>query len=168
MDILGQWGVRDATPVEREEARRLARYLEGSPLQGRPLPHRTRLRPPDESYVASLGGPLPYMRRRSRIEEETAEHGRRLAHAWHALAQECGSDRERFARRWRATAHRWVFDDVNELIDQHNRWFPAEARLPMDPRTGDFVLVHGERYDLRPLDAAWILARFPTSTRTAA
>jgi hypothetical protein len=31
----------------------------------------------------------------------------------------------------------------------------------MDPRTRDFVLVNGRRYDRRPLDAAWILDRFP-------
>jgi hypothetical protein len=26
---------------------------------------------------------------------------------------------------------------VNELIDRHNRFYPAESRLPMDPRTRD-------------------------------
>ena len=168
-EILGQWGVREPTPKEQESARRLARDLDGSPLAGRPLPRRTRLRPPAENYVASLGGPLPYMQRRARIEEETRAHERRLHAAWHGLAEQCGGDRERFARRWRDRAHRWVFDDVNELIDQHNRWFPAESRLPMDPRTGEFVLVHGERYDLARLDAGWILARFPAElSRVAA
>lgn len=167
-EILGQWGVREPTPIEREGARRLARDLEGSPLAGRPLPHRTRLRAPAENYVASLGGPLPYMRRRARIEEEIGDHERRLGAVWHALAAECDGDAALFARRWRALARRWVFDAVNQLIDQHNSWFPAEARLPMDPRTGDFVLVHGERYDLRRLDDAWILERFPPALRRAA
>jgi hypothetical protein len=31
----------------------------------------------------------------------------------------------------------------------------------MDPRRGDFVLVNGRDYRLRPLDTQWILARFP-------
>ena len=31
----------------------------------------------------------------------------------------------------------------------------------MDPRTGDFVLIHGKRYERDPIDAAWILERFP-------
>ena len=31
----------------------------------------------------------------------------------------------------------------------------------MDPRTRDFVLVGGKPYRIRPLDADWILGRFP-------
>ena len=70
-------------------------------------------------------------------------------------------DEPRFAREWKALAHRWSFDAVNDLIDRHNRFYPAESRLPMDPRRGDFVLVNGKPYDLRPLDADWILERYP-------
>jgi hypothetical protein len=167
-EVLGEWGVRDPNPIEREEARRLARDLEGSPLVGRALPHRLRLGTPPENYVASLGGPLPYMQRLRQIEDETAEHERRLKRRRLELADECRGDRDRFARRWHELARRWVFDDVNDLIERHNRWFPAEARLPMDPRTGDFVLVGGERYERRPLDAKWILVRFPPELESAA
>ena len=51
---------------------------------------------------------------------------------------------------------------MNELIDRHNRWYPAESRLPMDPRTGDYALVNGRSYRRRPLDASWVLERFPS------
>ena len=50
---------------------------------------------------------------------------------------------------------------MNDLIDRHNRWYPVEARLPMDPTTGDHALVNGEHYSKRPLDATWVLERFP-------
>ena len=50
---------------------------------------------------------------------------------------------------------------MNDLIERHNRWFPAESRLPMDPRRGDFALVNGRDYRLEPLDARWVLERFP-------
>jgi hypothetical protein len=63
-----------------------------------------------------------------------------------------------------ATAERWDFGDVNELIEKHNRWFPIESRLPMDPRTRDFVKVGGREYRRDPLDAAWVLNRFPAAT----
>ena len=62
---------------------------------------------------------------------------------------------------WRHVAESWSFDEVNDLIDRHNRWYPVEARLPMDPRTGDYVLVNGEPYRRRPLDERWIFERFP-------
>jgi hypothetical protein len=37
----------------------------------------------------------------------------------------------------------------------------------MDPRTGDHVLVNGRDYRLRPLDAAWVLERFPAELALA-
>ena len=160
--ILREGGVRDLTPRELAEGSLLDRDLEGSPLKGKPLPGRLRnFRPAVDGYVASLGGPLAYMRRLRQIELETEQHEQRLAEAWRELAEECAGDDASFARRWRRTAERWSFTAVNELIDRHNRWYPTEARLPMDPRSGDFVLVAGRPYRLRPLDAAWALERFP-------
>ena len=55
----------------------------------------------------------------------------------------------------------WNFYEVNDLIARHNRWYPIEARLPMDPKTGDYALINGEDYRRRPLDPAWVLERFP-------
>jgi len=166
--ILREGGVREPTPRELAEGSQLAEDLEGSPLKGRPLPRRLRnFRPPVDGYVASLGGPLAYMRRLRQIELETNQHERQLAEAWRVLADECAGDGAVFARRWRRTAERRSFTAVNELIDGHNRWYPAEARLPMDPRSGDFVLVAGRPYRRRPLDAAWVLERYPPELAVA-
>lgn len=167
--ILGEWGVRDGTVRERAERSVLERELEGSPLKGKPLPGRLRnFRPAVDSYVVSLGGPLGYMQRLRQIELETAAHETRLGEAWRELAESCRGDGAAFARRWRRTVERWSFTAVNELIERHNRWYPAEARLPMDPRSGDFVLVAGKPYRRRPLDAAWALERFPAELDLAA
>ena len=101
------------------------------------------------------------MQRLRQIADETARHEEELARAWEELAAQSGGDAALLARRWREVAERWSFYAVNELIDKHNRFFPIESRLPMDPRTGDFALINGEHYSKRPLDASWILARFP-------
>ena len=66
-----------------------------------------------------------------------------------------------FAAAWRELAGNWSFAQVNALIERHNRNFPAEARLPMDPRTRDFVRINGRPYVREPFDADWILDRFP-------
>ena len=161
--ILAEGGVREGGPLERLDERRLAEDLDGSPLRGRPLRRVLRnFRPDVETYVASLGGPRPYMQRLREIERLVERHEHELAAAWVALAAEC-SDERAFARRWHAHAARRRFDEVNELIERHNRFFPIEARLPMDPRTGDFVRVGGTSYARRPLDAAWVLERFPAA-----
>jgi hypothetical protein len=166
--IYGQWGGAriDDDPRDRAVGDAVARDLEGSPLAGKPVRYRARnFRPTAESYIASLGGPLPYMRRLRQIAEETAEHERQLAEARAELLAEGLDD---FAVRWERLARRWRFDAVNELIERHNRFYPAEARLPMDPKTRDYALVNGRPYRLEPLDAAWILERFPARAELAA
>ncbi|HZT16322.1 MAG TPA: hypothetical protein VFA19_10255 [Gaiellaceae bacterium] len=153
-EIIGEWGVRDVTPPSQLERRRVEADRDLNPLLGRPLRRRLRnFRPEADTYLASLGGPLPYMRRLRQIEEEIDQHLARLAEAYEAHRADPAA--------WRALAERWDFGAVNELIAKHNRWYPVESRLPMDPRTRDFVHVGGRPYRLEPLDAAWILERFP-------
>ena len=165
--MLGEWGVREGTPDARRLRDDLTVELDGSPLKGRPLRRRLRNFTPDPAgYVASSGGPLPYMQRLRAIEELTELHLARLDEAWHALGA-AARDAEEFARRWRETAARWSFWEVNDLIDRHNRFYPVESRLPMDPRTGDFVRIGGRSYRIRPLDAGWVLARFPAELASA-
>ena len=167
--ILGEHQPRDSTERERKEAERIAEDLAGSPVLGKPLPRRLRnFSHSADRYALSIAGPPAYSRRLREIEEEVAAHEEALRAAWDDLAARCGDDIAAFARRWRELAARWRFDAVNELIDRHNAYYPVEARLAMDPRTGDFVLVAGAPYRRRPLDAAWVLERFPVPLEAAA
>src|SRR5579862_2017071 len=152
-EILGEWGVRDVTPPSRRERELVERDRDVNPFTGEPLRRRLRnFRPEPDGYLASLGGPLPYMKRLRQIEEETAQHLERLAQARAACPDPAV---------WRRVAERWDFGEVNDLIEKHNRWYPIEARLAMDPKSRDFVKVAGRPYRREPLDAAWVLARFP-------
>jgi hypothetical protein len=159
---LRQGVVLPETPTHRRERAGLEEDLRSIPLHGRPLPLRLRnFRPRADAYLASAGGPRPYMLRLRSIEVEVVRHEDALEAAWHALADECAGDAARFSLRWRSTARTWSFDDVNDLIDRHNRWYPIESRLPMDPRSGTYVLVNGRDYRLAPLGPEWVLRRFP-------
>jgi len=160
--ILREDAPRAQTARERREVTELEEDLRSSPLRSRPLPLRLRnFRPSAEGYLASLGGPLPYMTRLREIEALTAAHERGLAEERQRLAVEVPP--ENLAQAWRETVERWSFAEVNDLIARHNRWYPVESRLPMDPRRRDYVLVNGRDYRLRPLDAAWALALFPAA-----
>jgi len=153
--IMRQGVVLPETPRDRRNLAGLEADLRDSPLRGRELPVRLRnFRPDAGTYLASLGGPLPYMARLREIDALTIQHEQQLAVAYETLGGE--------ADAWEALAGRWDFGEVNELIDRHNRWYPAESRLPMDPRTGDYALVNGRSYRRRPLDASWVLERFPS------
>jgi hypothetical protein len=160
--LLREDVARADTPSERRQLRGVEEDLRSSPLRSRPLPLRLRnFRPAAEGYLASLGGPLPYMVRLREIEAMTAEHERALAAERERLRRDPPADG--FEAAWRSAAEAWRFDEVNDLIARHNRWYPVESRLPMDPRRRDYALVNGRDYRLRPLDAAWVLERFPTA-----
>jgi hypothetical protein len=158
--LLREDAPRAQTARERRELQSLHEDLDASPLRGSALPLRLRnFRPEADGYLAALGGPLPYMLRLREIERLTEALDHALQTERELLARTLSP--EAFPAAWRAVAHAWRFDEVNDLIERHNRWYPVESRLPMDPRRGDYVLVNGRDYRLRPLDGDWALARHP-------
>jgi hypothetical protein len=166
--IMRQGIVLPETPRDRGERAALEEDLLANPSRGKPLPLRLRnFRPRADSYLAAARGPLHYMLRLHEIEVRIDDYAAELRDRWHALASECEGDAPRFGQRWRAEAHRAVFTEVDALIERHNRWYPVESGLAMDPRTGDYALVNGRDFRLRPLDAAWVLERFPPSLERA-
>ncbi len=84
-----------------------------------------------------------WMERLREIHSGVERHRARLAADYTWLREQCGGDPQRFAREWRELVAQRPFDDVNDLVRDHNEWYPVERQLPMDPRTG-------ERADRRP------------------
>ena len=126
-------------------------------MSGRPLPDRIRLGPVEvDRYLAGQLQGLAYMRRLRAIEDEEAGHLRELDEAWRKLADEEPDDAA-FALAWREVASAWDFRQINDLIAKHNAYYAIEARVPMNPRTGDYA----RRWHRVKYTPEWILARFP-------
>jgi hypothetical protein len=145
------------SPVER----RVARSLDGENRHGRAIPteelHRERT---VENYLR--GGVMPrWMERLRDIETGTRQHRLALAADYSHLAEKHGDDPERFAQEWRALVERRSFDDVNDLVRDHNQWYPVERQLPMDPSTRDYVLIAGRPYTRDELTTDWVYEQFP-------
>ena len=119
---------------------------------GKPLSERARQR--QRSIEAFLRGEaLPrYMQRAAEIDRAVRHHLEMLGRAY---------ERSNERGRWREVAESWDFREVNQLIHEHNEWYPVERDLPMNPRTKDYVLVNGRSYRRELLGPAWILERFP-------
>ena len=128
---------------------------------GRPLSRHAR------QYQRTLEGYLQaghrprWMERLGEIDFGVARERRRLQRAYESLRAQCGEAAAGFARRWRDVARHWSFADLNELIEQHNEWYPIERDLPMNPRTGDYVTVSGRSFRRPVLDTEWLLREFP-------
>ena len=133
-EILGQWGVREENARERAERETLERELEGGAVPG----------PADRASAASSStarpratSPRAAARSRTwcgsaRSRARSTVTRRDSASVWRDLAFVHRGDPAGFARGWSRIAERWDFGGVNELIAKHNRFYPAEARLPMD------------------------------------
>jgi hypothetical protein len=101
-----------------------------------------------------------WMERIIEVDGGIARERRRLERAWRRLRDEC--DPDEFPARWRARVHTWRYDpELNELIRQHNEWYPIERDLPMDIRTRDYVRVGGRSHRRPLLGPEWALEQFP-------
>src|SRR5215210_7963876 len=116
----------------------------------------------DSVHEYIRGSIMPrFMERLREIEDRLTEHHMRLERRYRELQQVHGGELEVLAERWLAMAERWNFDQVNELIRQHNDYYPIERNLAGDPRTGEYVTILGKPYWREECGPAWILGRFP-------
>ena len=113
-----------------------------------------------EAYLKAGVRPR-WMERVAEIDHSIAFHKRDYARRYRMLRDLYGDDEVAFAERWREIAAAARFDDLNELIAQHNEWYPIERDLPMDIRTRDYVLINGRSYRRPELGPAWVLEHFP-------
>jgi hypothetical protein len=148
--------------MDRSAAERVVRSdLDESAGIGRPLSSLARSTQRTVEAYLKAGVRPRWMERIAEIDHAIAAHQRAYARRHRALREECGSDRAEFAERWRAIAAAARFDELNDLISQHNEWYPVERDLPMDLRTRDYVLINGRSYRRPLLGADWILEHFP-------
>jgi hypothetical protein len=144
------------TPVERLLARKREAEESGYKLSE----HATQYQRTLEGYFQAGNRPR-WMERLGEIQHGVTVARRRVEEAYRALQEELGHDREAFARRWRAMAGQFDFDEHNTLVRQHNEWFPIERQLAIDPRTRDYVLINGRSYRRPELTPEWVLEQFP-------
>ena len=149
-------------PMDRSAAERLVRKdLDESTGIGKPISSRARLSQRTVEAYLKAGVRPRWMERVSEIDHAIKLHKQRLARSHRALSEECGDDRALFAERWSTFAERYRFGELNELIQQHNDWYPIERDLPMDLRTRDYVLINGRSYRRPQLTPQWVLEQFP-------
>ena len=148
--------------MDRSAAERLvAKDLDASAGLGRELSSLARSTQRSVEAYLKAGVRPRWMERVAEIDHAIASHKRRFARRYRELREECGGDRAAFAARWRAIAEDARFDELNELIRQHNEWYPIERDLPMDLRTRDYVLINGRSYRRPELGPEWVLEQFP-------
>jgi hypothetical protein len=105
----------------------------------------------EERLRALASGPPPFALRRRRIENLEAEIVRALAE--HEATTGAPLDASALPYGVRLEIER-----LNRLIDDHNRYYPIEARLPMDVHTGQFMDWGEPWAPMPPVSAAALVA----------
>jgi hypothetical protein len=149
-----------------DEQRTIVERIVGQDLdeqtgKGRPLSSRAAQTQRSLDAYLKAGVRPRWMERVAEIDAGIARERRRLADVYRAVREESAGEPGLFAQRWRSVARAWPFDELNELIAQHNEWYPIERDLPLNPRTGDYVRVGGRSYRRPVLGPAWVLEQFP-------
>jgi hypothetical protein len=169
-DFASLFGAQTLTRLSRRASRR---QLEEETRLAESPPNPSREKNLSEHVPSSLipmhervralavGGAPAWSRRLKRIHDLQLAASEQLAEAWRDLARRLWNDPARFAAEWSERARAFDFAQVNDLVDRHNRFFPAEANLAMDVHTRDFVGFGGRDYRIQRLDAAWIFERYP-------
>jgi hypothetical protein len=155
-----------------DEQRTIVERIVGQDLdeqtgKGRPLSSRAAQTQRSLDAYLKAGVRPRWMERVAEIDAGIARERRRLAEVYRAVREESAGEPGLFAQRWRSVARAWPFDELNELIAQHNEWYPIERDLPLNPRTGDYVRVGGRSYRRPVLGPAWVLEQFPAEPPAA-
>jgi hypothetical protein len=113
-----------------------------------------------EQRMRALAGPPAYARRKRLIEDLEEVMMRELREALAEAAPKGGGDEETVTAALYARAATFDLERLNDLIERHNRYYPAEANLPIHPRTGA-LLERGAPWSPLPMMTARLLiARF--------
>ncbi len=148
--------------MDRSAAERVVtRDLDETTGLGKPISSRARMAQRSVEAYLKAGVRPRWMERIAEIDHSIVAQRRRFARAYRQLRAECDGDAAEFSRRWREHVGRCRFDALNELIAQHNEWYPIERDLPMDLRTRDYVLINGRSYRREPLTPDWVFRQFP-------
>ena len=110
----------------------------------------------EDRVRALVAGPPAFMRRLRAIEDLEETIVRTLAARLAKFAT------EKLAEEAARAQVQPLFERLNELVARHNRFYPIEADLPLDPRTGDVVDRRGgpfRRMSERSLDELVARAR---------
>jgi hypothetical protein len=103
----------------------------------------------EERMRAAIVGPPAYALRKRRIEDMEEALVAKLVELEAEARTEHEGNEARARAAFLGAAARLDLSRINRLVETHNRYYPCEANLPMDPKTGA-ILERGRPW--RPLE----------------
>ena len=118
-----------------------------------------------EKKVQSMFGTPKYAARARRIENITQQLMEDLSCEYEHMTNQYGENPEIFAQKWKELIDSLELDEINQLIDKHNKYYPVEANLQIDPDTGAPLLGSSPWKPTEKITQAELLTLFPLHIR---
>ncbi len=94
-----------------------------------------------DARVRAAAGVPAYMRRKRRIEDLEEAMRQALVEVYQQALEDNGGDEAAAKSTMQQRARDMDLGLLNDLIDRHNRYYPIEANLPTDVRTGKLMVL---------------------------
>ena len=104
-----------------------------------------------EDRMRAAAGIPAYMRRKRRIEDMEDAIRRKLLQVFEQALHDNSGDQAVARATMMHHAQRIDLRSLNDLIDRHNRYYPVEANLPTDVKTGHLMAAGKPWEPLAPL-----------------
>jgi hypothetical protein len=92
-----------------------------------------------DARVRAAAGVPAYMRRKRRIEDLEEAMRQALVEVYQQALEDNGGDEAAAKSTMQQRAREMDLGLLNDLIDRHNRYYPIEANLPTDVKTGKLM-----------------------------
>jgi hypothetical protein len=137
-------------------------------LKGKPV-HipRVNFHVPLDKQVRAKHGPPPYAVRAKTVEDLTANLLADLKTQWITVAESCRAHSEPFGRIWRAVLDTLELEELNQLIKEHNTFYPMEANLQPDLETGQYKIGNTLWKPKAKITPEYLLGLFPADLQAA-
>ena len=99
-----------------------------------------------DARVRAAAGVPAYMRRKRRIEDLEEAMRQALVEVYQQALEDNGGDEAAAKGAMQQRAREMDLALLNDLIDRHNRYYPIEANLPTDVKTGK-LMVSGKPWE---------------------
>lgn len=121
---------------------------------------------PIEQQVRAKSGPPPYAVRAKTVEDLTEKLHQALRAQWKELAEN-ETDGKRFERVWKAVIETLELDRLNDLIKEHNTFYPIEANLKEHPDTGKLMIGNTPWKPKKKFTPEYLLDMYPPDLEKA-
>ena len=139
-----------------------------NPYKGKPVYiHLPSFKITLDEYLKAMDGPPAWVMRLKRIEDWMDQTSARVHKDWVEMALENFDNSENFRREWMRFIENFDFSQINKWIGDHNEYFPIEANLPYDIRTGKMLYGGGPFRKKEFLGPDWLLDQFPPDIKLA-